>query len=139
MKGVFAMCLASKYINNLEEALGDIEDLKNDLCKQMEKYDNEINKFYHDLETKSFNAAEGYYLSKQLQELLQKRRVVKKEINKLRVVSKGIDRNAVKQEIDKASERLNQSLRNSDESQYMKNFKFKKLEDFYDKEFKEVH
>jgi len=65
--------------------------------------------------------------------------LLKRKSSKLRVVSKGIDRNAVKQEIDKASERLNQSLRNSDESQYMKNFKFKKLEDFYDKEFKEVH
>ncbi len=133
------MCLASKYINNLEEALNDIEVAKKDLCEKMQNYDKQINEFYHELETKNFNAAEGYYLSKRLQEILQKRRVVKKEINKLRVVSKGIDRDAVKQEIDKASERLNQSLRNSDESQYMKNFKFKKLEDFYDKEFKEVH
>lgn len=57
-----------------------------DRCKVMlSKYDKELNKVYHDIEQINFNASEGYYLSKKVQELRSKRRVVKQrmyEINR---------------------------------------------------------
>ena len=52
-----------------------------DRCKVMlSKYDKELNKVYHDIEEISFNASEGYYLSKKIQELRSKRRVVKEKM-----------------------------------------------------------
>lgn len=52
-----------------------------DRCKAMlSKYDKELNKVYHDIEQINFNASEGYYLSKKIQELRSKRRVVKEKM-----------------------------------------------------------
>lgn len=52
-----------------------------DKCKAMlSKYDKELNKVYHDIEQINFNASEGYYLSKKVQELRSKRRVVKQKM-----------------------------------------------------------
>ena len=55
-----------------------------DRCKAMlSKYDKELNKVYHDIEQINFNASEGYYLSKKIQELRSKRRVVKEKMNEI--------------------------------------------------------
>lgn len=77
------MCLASKYLDQIEVMLeqiqGDMEKLR---CKQSE-YDKKLTDHYHKIEIGKFNACEGYYLTKQLQEILQKRRLIKSELYRM--------------------------------------------------------
>lgn len=56
------MCLASKYLNELEQMLSKVdEDFKKLSVKQSE-YDQRLSEHYHKMETMNFNACEGYYL-----------------------------------------------------------------------------
>lgn len=80
------MCKAIRYIKELEDLLerlaADYEILRN---KESE-IDKEINKKYHELEVKNFNAVEGYYIAKNLQLALQKRRILKAEMKRMNML-----------------------------------------------------
>lgn len=77
------MCLASKYLNQLENVAKGIEDDYKTLSMKQSEYDSRISEIYHKIEVSNFNACEGYYYSKQLQDLLRKRRIIKDEMNRL--------------------------------------------------------
>jgi carbamate kinase len=81
------MCLASKYLSQLESITREIHEHKDLLAKKMSEYDKQLVDHYHKVETTNFNACEGYYLTKDLQEILQKRRVTKDEWSKLNTLT----------------------------------------------------
>jgi hypothetical protein len=77
------MCVTSKYLNQIETMLGEIKgDIEKLRLKQSE-YDKKLTDHYHKVEIGKFNACEGYYLTKQLQEILQKRRLIKSELYRM--------------------------------------------------------
>jgi len=90
------MCLASKYINNLEEALKGIQDGVKELSEKLSYYDKEKNRIYHKIEVSNYNAAEGFYAYKELQRVLQERRIIKDELAKLKVVNQHLNTKATK-------------------------------------------
>lgn len=64
---------ARELYNKLEELTSEYVAEKKKLEKMQSRLDKEINKFYHNLESRgNFNAAEGYYIAKDLQELLKR-------------------------------------------------------------------
>lgn len=77
------MCLATNYLNQIELIVEDVKGDMKKLNKKLSQCDKNISKLYHDLEVSKFNACEGYYFAKNLQELLQKRRLVKSELHRL--------------------------------------------------------
>ena len=77
------MCIASKFINELQSMSDRIKNELEKMNKLQSRYDKEISNLYHKIELNNFNAAEGYYFSKDLQTILRKRRMVKLEIQKL--------------------------------------------------------
>lgn len=74
------MCFASKTIDT---QLQEVENFKSKYFQQLSQIDKELSEYYHDLEGKKFNAAEGYYIAKGLQSILHKRRKIKFELNQL--------------------------------------------------------
>jgi hypothetical protein len=83
------MCLASNYIGKFEEILEDFHSEHKRLSEEVSRYNTMVSDHYHKIETMKFNACEGFYLAKQLQELLRKRRLIKDEfckINSLRQI-----------------------------------------------------
>lgn len=78
------MCKASKYVNEIDRIIRQIQSDRSKLGSKLSEYDKEISRIYHKIETMKFNACEGYYLSKELQTVLHKRRLVKNEGDKLK-------------------------------------------------------
>ena len=85
------MCIASKFVNELQSMSDRIKNELKNMNKMLSQYDKEIASLYHKIEAKNFNAAEGYCLSKDLQTILRKRRTVKQEIRKLHSLTHTID------------------------------------------------
>jgi hypothetical protein len=81
------MCKASKYVNNFIQILDGVTEEYDRLYKVVHDTDLETCDLLHKIELSNFNAAEGYYLSKQLQEVRQKRRDAKDELETLTLVN----------------------------------------------------
>lgn len=116
------MCLASRHINSIEEILKGIEDDHAKLVKKLSEYDKTISNIYHDLETRKFNAAEGYYIAKDLQDIVQKRRLVKDELYRLRELHKSLEATCLNEkipQIKKATKKAKNRAKN-----WCKNFNF---------------
>lgn len=80
------MCIALEYLNRFIEIhnqmLADYEVLKR---KQIE-VEHRLNRKYHEIEKQKFNAVQGYALAKELQDILQERRIVKHELSKMQIL-----------------------------------------------------
>lgn len=66
--------------------LKELQEVKSSLIKaraEMQACDKEVSRIYHDIETRKFNAYEGYKLSKDLQVVLQRRRAWKVTVENL--------------------------------------------------------
>ncbi|MFO1442984.1 hypothetical protein KDN24_07100 [Bacillus sp. Bva_UNVM-123] len=84
------MCLASTYLNELSKIQRKMQSDIAKISKKESEYDRKVSDIYHKIEISKFNACEGYYLSKELQDVLQKRRVIKHEGSRLRNIYKSL-------------------------------------------------
>lgn len=104
------MCKAINYIREIEMKVNELNEIKEKIDKDIE--------FYHDLEVAVFNACEGWSLSKRGQAILIKRRKVKCEYDKLRMIRDtlgksllNVDNEAIKT-IKNAQRRINKANNN---------------------------
>jgi hypothetical protein len=104
------MCLASKYLNQLDNVIKDMNCDYKKLSVKLSEYDSLISEHYHKIETTNFNACEGYYLTKQLQEILRKRRVIKHEMERLNSMQMtlGIKNNLTDEKLNNSKKRIKQ-------------------------------
>lgn len=84
------MCLASRYVSQIESTLINLKGDMKKLSLKMSQYDKEVNEIYHKIEIAKFNACEGYYLAKNLQDTLQKRRLIKSEYFRMEQLHKNL-------------------------------------------------
>lgn len=99
----------SSVIDHLHTMKETIESLFNDqaeLRSKQQKYDKLLSEKYHELEVKNFNAAEGYYLAKGLQAILQERRVVKHELGRIDSICKTLNIEHLKNSIHKCDKNV---------------------------------
>ena len=96
------MCIDSKYVNELEVLLRNIANDIEILRLKQSEYDKKLSDHYHKVETAKFNAAEGYYLSKNLQKILQERRLIKDELYRLKRLHSTLGVTAVESNLTKA-------------------------------------
>lgn len=68
------MCLATKL---LETQIKQLELENRNLLSQFSGVDKQLSEFYHKVEVMKFNAVEGFFLAKELQVILHKRRNLK--------------------------------------------------------------
>ena len=80
------MCLASKFLTRFEELTCEMETEYQRLKKLEHLYNEKLSNFYHQMETAKFNAVEGYYKAKEIQDIVRQRRVIKDEIYRLKCV-----------------------------------------------------
>lgn len=103
------MCKAKNLIEELKGTSNKINDEYKRLKELLSKYDKELSEMYHNLETKlKMNASEGYFVAKELRDLLQKRRIVKNELeyyksirDTLNISSINVGLNRAKHNIDR--------------------------------------
>lgn len=100
------MCIASKLVGELESTIKSINSERRRLKLLLSKLDKEVNKQYHKIEQMNFNAAEGYCLSRELQVLLRKRRVVKEELYTLERLNQHLDVTSVVKTLPKTKKSL---------------------------------
>ncbi|WP_137743425.1 hypothetical protein [Robertmurraya siralis] len=122
------MCLASKYINQLEGTLVGIKTDMKKLHEKLTEYNKSINEIYHDIEVSNFNACEGFYFSKSLQEILQKRRLVKTELFRLEQLHRALSR-SVEDRVMNAKKKVEKSMNHSQEWFEKFNFTFSDIEE----------
>ena len=77
------MCLANKFVTRFEELSLEMENEYQRLKRLEDVYNKKLNNHYHKMETAKFNAVEGYYKAKELQDIVRQRRVIKNELYKL--------------------------------------------------------
>ncbi|MGD6876988.1 hypothetical protein [Bacillus infantis] len=113
------MCLASKYLGEIEKVITDLRKDKAKLQRKQSEYDKKLSEYYHKLETAKFNACEGYYKTKELQSLLQKRRLVKHELHRMNQIEKYLSK-SLSDRIENARNVLNESIDYN--AEYTQNF-----------------
>lgn len=118
------MCMASKRLQELNCFLRNIEDDLKKLNRKQSEYDKKLSEHYHKIETAKFNAAEGYYLAKELQEILQKRRIIKNELRKMQLLHNQIRDNKIKEKVKRTKKKLKRMRKSS--NKYQKNFMINK-------------
>lgn len=75
------MCKAKEYSIELLDLINKIENEKVSLCKDLSRCDQATSDMLHQIELGNFNAAEGYKLCKELQEIRKSRRRIKYELD----------------------------------------------------------
>lgn len=79
--------------------INHFHDYEKSVRKQLSDVDIQLSNYYHDLEKSKFNACEGYYKAKELQELLLKRRKIKLELAKIQSVSTKLGINQIEKKV----------------------------------------
>lgn len=74
------MCKAKEYVNQLKEISESIQNDVNQLHRKLTKLEGMQQDILHMIENDSFNAAEGYFYAKKLQDIRRERREIKNEI-----------------------------------------------------------
>lgn len=100
------MCKASQYLNELDSIVRNIDRDYSRLSKKQSEYDLLLSDQYHKIELANFNACEGFYLTKQLQEILRKRRVIKDEMLRLESLRQTINIGSVHNAINKSKKNI---------------------------------
>lgn len=103
------MCMASTYVRKIETITEELERDLNKLRLKQSETDKLVNKAYHKLETTKFNACEGYYIAKDLQNLLQKRRLIKSELYRMEKIYSQLEISKVKESVPKTKKMLKRS------------------------------
>lgn len=104
------MCLASKYLNEINSIVTNLKSDMDKLGNKQSHYDKRINEIYHKLETTKFNACEGYYISKDLQETLRKRRLVKAEYFRMKGIYDTLRIEMFDKQLPKANANVKKSI-----------------------------
>lgn len=116
------MCKASEYLNQLDSIVRNIDREYSRVSKKQQEYDLMLSDHYHKIETANFNACEGYYLTKELQEILRKRRVIKDELARLNSLRDGIKIGGMHSQINKSKKNLEKHKKAA--SEWKKDWKY---------------
>jgi hypothetical protein len=111
------MCKASKHLEEIDNVIKSIKYDHKLLSEKVSKYDIAISDHYHKIETVNFNACEGYYLTKQLQELLRKRRIIKDEFSRLNALMQTLEVARMHNSINKSKQSITEAKKKSAEWQ----------------------
>lgn len=100
------MCLADNYLEQIQSIIVDFHNKEKRLREQYSTCDKAVIDLYHQIEMSNFNACEGYFYAKRLQEVLRKRRAIKMELQKLQSFNDNINLNYLKNAINKTKKKL---------------------------------
>jgi DNA-binding transcriptional regulator GbsR (MarR family) len=107
------MCLASKYLKEIDSVILNLNTDINRLNQKRSEYDRLVSQHYHKIEHSNFNACEGFYLAKDLQETLRKRRLIKEECERLIMLRNSIQQTQIQQNLGNARKSIKKSIQKS--------------------------
>lgn len=116
------MCVANRYLKRFEELVTEVDQEHKRLSELRSVYDKKLSDYYHKVETKKFNAAEGYYLAKELQEIVRQRRVIKDELYKLNNLRSTLQLNSIVEQTLTARKSLNKIHKRASKSNWKDNW-----------------
>lgn len=76
------MSVSDVLFEQLRSLHVDVTETKADLSRRLSEYDRKVSAIYHELENDNFGVLGGYRYAKRLQDVLQKRRIVKHEMDR---------------------------------------------------------
>ena len=117
------MCIANKFLTRFEELSNELEAEFQRLLKLRAEYDKKISDHYHKVETAKFNAAEGYYLAKELQHIARQRRIIKNELYKVRNLREMMKMDTVMEDTSKARRSLTKIHKHEKKSDWCNEWK----------------
>lgn len=103
------MCKASKYLTELETLTTRIHNDFELLSKKQSEIDKLLSEKYHQLENANFNACEGYYHAKELQEILRQRRVIKGELSRMNILHATLKQQGIMKSLNKTKTSIQNS------------------------------
>jgi hypothetical protein len=109
------MCKADNYLSQLEFLTSRINSDYKKLCKKQSEYDKMLSDKYHQLENAKFNACEGYYHARQLQDILRARRMIKDEVCKLDILRDSLGKHNLTKILSSAKSRISGSRTTSNQ------------------------
>lgn len=115
------MCKVVGLLEKMKEVQQEYEKERKQLNAMLSKIDGEINIFYHNLEKRSFNASEGYFIASDLQKLVRKRRVIKQEMFKWSALNASLSIRELDKKIISAQKGLNK-IKNDRKDSYSNNW-----------------
>lgn len=101
------MCIAKEIVNNLIQLLDQVETEYKNLTEQHSKCDKIEQDILHKVENSNFNACEGFYLAKNLQEVRRYRRLVKNEIPTMDALKSYINIKQLKSQFENTLKNIN--------------------------------
>ena len=117
------MCLANKFLTRFEELSEDVENEIAKMVKLLSVYDKKLSDHYHKVETAKFNAAEGFYLTKELQEITRQRRMIKQELYKLNNLKQTLKLQAIVDRTNNARKSLSKIHKHEAKSEWWSEWK----------------
>jgi hypothetical protein len=115
------MCYATKFINRFDELVKEVTEKYHELSNKQSEVDKKLSEIYHDLELRKFNAAEGYYIAKDLQLVLKQRRIIKSEFTRIQHLMSTMNIKVMGQQLHKAKKNTKVALDGNKE--YIANFR----------------
>jgi hypothetical protein len=103
------MCMGKKYSTEILNILDNLRKDHQRLRGLQSYYDGELHNVYLEIETKKFNAAQGYLQNRKLQKLLRERRIVKIELSQLQKIARIFDSGKVEETVVKVDESIDHS------------------------------
>jgi chromosome segregation ATPase len=84
------VCKVSKILNDLEGMAETLQNEPKRLHEQLNQCEREISEIYHKIEQEEFSEQRGNNLAKELQKVLRKRRLIKKELYSYRILKQTV-------------------------------------------------
>lgn len=103
------MCKASKRHSELVSFHDGIRKDLDLASKRVQEWDKKLSDHYHMIEVSKFDAARGYYLAKQLQDILKERREAKVEYARLNTFMQHLS--PIKKVIDNAKKSIERNIK----------------------------
>jgi hypothetical protein len=101
--------MGKKYSTEILNILDNLRKDHQRLKGLQSYYDGELHNVYLEIETKKFNAAQGYLQNRKLQKLLRERRIVKIELSQLQKIARIFDSGKVEETVVKVDESIDHS------------------------------
>lgn len=92
------MCIASKYLGQIDEMVRNIEEDISKLNIKASEYDKQLSLIYHRIEQEDYDVTGGYHAVVELQDVLRRRRIAKNERDKLKSIKDTLELNGNKLE-----------------------------------------
>lgn len=130
--GKSKMCIATKLAGELDSLLLNLDFEHKKFKDLRSNIDRKLNQFYENVRNAgNFNIVQGYHLTKELQLILQERRIIKNELEKINGMYLKLQALGISETVNEIQDRIKRyDNRYGDDDNWYDNFRFNELPKF---------